>query len=72
MIESVVRAMQESYSLDYRWVGQRLHFERPGVTGQIEIAESDVRVQVRLGFLLRPLKHHLEQQIHSYLDDLLK
>lgn len=70
LAENVALAVNDTFPIDYHWEGKSLHFQRPGVTGQIELCESEIRIQVHLGFLLRPMKYRFEQAIHRYLRDL--
>jgi putative polyhydroxyalkanoate system protein len=70
--ESIAKYLDDKFSLSYRWEGSSLHFERSGVSGYIEIEEKDVWVNVRLGFLLLPLRSRFEQEIHRYMDELFE
>jgi len=70
--ETIADYLDGRFSLPYHWEGDTLHFERSGVSGYIEIEEKDVRINVRLGFLLLPLKPKFEQEIHRYLDKLFE
>jgi putative polyhydroxyalkanoate system protein len=67
---NVAAHLNEKFDINYHWEGDSLHFERSGVSGHIDVYESDVRIRVRLGFLLLPMKHHFEQAIHRYIDEL--
>ena len=46
------------------WQGNALHFHRSGVDGQMCVTDSEIRLQLTLGFLLKPFKgkfiHHIE------------
>ena len=44
-------------------------FERPGVSGRIDVLPSTLRIRARLGFLLIALKPAIEQEITRYLRD---
>jgi putative polyhydroxyalkanoate system protein len=70
LAETVAADLDERFSLDYYWDGDTLHFERSGVNGRMEIEAQEIRVDVRLGFLLLPLKPRFEQAIHRYMDEL--
>lgn len=67
----MVHQLGESLDAEYRWEGEALYFTRTGASGRVEVHESEVVVEVRLGLLLKPLKGQLEQQIRRYLDQTL-
>jgi len=46
-----------------------IHFERPGVHGQILVQDTELRIQAKLGFMLMMLKHPIEQEIYRYLKE---
>ncbi len=46
-----------------RWEGEVLHFTRTGVSGTLEIGDSDVALQVRLGFLLAGFSARIEKTL---------
>lgn len=70
--ETLAAQLADHYHIHYHWQGNALHFERSGVSGHIALEPGQVRINARLGFLLVPLKHRLEQEIHRYLDDMFE
>ena len=66
--ETLAVQLAARYEISYHWQDDTLHFERSGVSGCIELEPGVVRVNVRLGFLLIPIKPALEQEIHRQLD----
>lgn len=62
----------ERYGVGAEWDGDVLHFHRAGVEGCVRLTPSQIRVDVKLGLLLRPLKSQLAAQIDQQLDRLLK
>jgi len=42
------------------------------VGGHIDLEPGMVRIDARLGFLLAPFKHQLEQEIHRQLDEIFQ
>lgn len=68
--ETLAEELAERYDISRHWQDDSLHFERSGVSGQIDLEPGRLRISVRLGFLLVPLKQRLEQEIHRQLDDL--
>lgn len=70
--EALAAQLAERYDIAYHWQGDALHFERSGVSGHIALEPDKVRINVRLGFLLVPLKQRLEQEVHRYLDEMFQ
>lgn len=70
--ESLAGQLADRYDLSHRWEGDSLYFERSGVSGQIDLEPGAVRISVRLGFLLVPFKHTLEQEIHRQVDAIFR
>jgi putative polyhydroxyalkanoate system protein len=69
--ESVAARLNEEYQLHHYWQGDTLHFKRSGVDGHMEVGVDELRLHVKLGFLLSPWKTRFEQAIHRHLDKLL-
>ncbi|ABC27963.1 conserved hypothetical protein [Hahella chejuensis KCTC 2396] len=70
--DELAQSLSERFSVDYEWEDKVLRFHRTGVKGQLEVAESQIHLHMELGFLFRPFKDRIEQEIHSHLDGLLK
>ena len=68
--ETLAAQLADRYEISHHWQDDSLHFERSGVSGQIDLELGRLRVSVRLGFLLIPLKHRLEQEIQQRLDEM--
>ena len=66
-----VRDLKSRFSLEYAWSGDRVDFERPGVSGSMHVTKEQIRLDVALSFLLTPLKPAIEKEIHVQLDRLL-
>jgi len=69
--EKIARDLQKRFDLDYAWEGNRIDFERPGVSGQLLVARDKITLDVRLGLLLTPLKGTIEREIIAQLDRLV-
>lgn len=65
----LARDLSKKFSIDYGWEGDTIHFERPGVNGQILLVNDEIRVTAHLGLFLLMLKDPIEQEIHRYLED---
>lgn len=62
-------ALAEKFGIDYGWEDEVIHFERPGVSGQILVQDTELRIQANLGLLLMMLKGPIEQEIVRYLEE---
>ena len=69
--EQIARDLKSRFSLDYAWNGDRIDFERPGVSGSMHVRKDQIELDVSLSFLLTPIKPSIEKEIHAQLDRLL-
>lgn len=74
--EDLAKSMQTKLDLDWRWEGDRIVFEAPrgaakGTKGTVDVSDQDVRVQIDLPFLMRPLKGTVESKVSEKLSQLL-
>jgi putative polyhydroxyalkanoate system protein len=58
------------HDLSSEWSGNILRFDRTGLHGEMHVTPSEVRLQVNLGFLLKPLKGTFLSEIERKLDRL--
>jgi putative polyhydroxyalkanoate system protein len=61
--------LSKKFGIDYGWEDEVIHFERPGVNGQIQVQDNELRIQAKLGFMLMMLKGPIEQEIFRYLEE---
>ena len=61
--------LSEKFGIDYHWDAEKIHFERPGVHGEISVSDDEIRIQAYLGFLLTMMKGPIEQEIVRYLHE---
>lgn len=69
--QSLADKLKEKLEIAYRWEGDVLKFDRSGASGKITVSESEVRVEVDLGMLMRPMKGMVEEKVNHYLDKAL-
>ena len=67
--DELARDLSQKFGIDYGWDEDVIHFERPGVHGQIMVQDDEIRIQAYLGFLLVMLKGPIEQEIVRYLEE---
>lgn len=63
--------LAEKYDLTSEWHGNTLRFHRQGVDGEMQVTESNIRLEVKLGFLLKAFKGRLLEHIERNFDRLL-
>jgi putative polyhydroxyalkanoate system protein len=56
LVQKTADALAAEYGLSSEWHGNTLHFHRSGVDGQMHVTDSEVRLHVTLGFLLKAFK----------------
>ena len=66
--QKIARDLDQRFDLKHEWDGDRVSFARPGLSGDMHVGKSELRLDVELSFLLLPLKGALEQAIHRELD----
>lgn len=69
--EKIAKDLKKRFELDYAWEGDHVNFERPGVTGRMLISPERIALDVKLGWLLSPLKPAIEKEIVAQFDKLL-
>lgn len=71
LVQTVADDLAQQYGLDSRWVGNSLHFRRLGVEGHMRVDESEIDLEVTLGFLLKAFKSKFVESIEHNFDTLL-
>jgi len=69
VVDQVAGRMREKFGMDGQWHGDTLRFSRAGASGTIAIDSDAIRVNVKLGMMLTPLKGMIEQEIRRKLDE---
>jgi putative polyhydroxyalkanoate system protein len=69
--EKMEQALGRKFDLKGKWSGNTLSFERPGVSGTLDVGAKDVRLAVTLGFLLKAMKGSIERAVNEELDKLV-
>ncbi|MBN8714748.1 MAG: polyhydroxyalkanoic acid system family protein [Xanthomonadales bacterium] len=68
LIDDLAAGLHRQYGLDRHWQGDVLQLSGNGVSGAISIDARSVRVTAELGFLLRPWRRKIEQDIRTRLE----
>jgi putative polyhydroxyalkanoate system protein len=66
--QKVVADLGARYQLACTWQGEKVSFERPGLSGWMHLGQNEVRLDVKLSLLMAPLKRSIEHAIHQELD----
>lgn len=66
--DQVAQDLRKRFDLAYRWEGDVIRFDRPGLSGELRVGSKDVALDCQLGFLLSALKPAIERQVHSEFD----
>jgi len=68
VVQKIADKLGAEHRLRSEWDGNTLRFERTGIHGHIHVGESRAHLEVNLGFLLKPLKGSLLQEIARTFD----
>ena len=71
LVQRVADDLAEKYSLASKWVGNTLRFERTGIHGAIEVLGTEIRLDITLGFLVKPFRERLRENVDKNFDRLL-
>jgi putative polyhydroxyalkanoate system protein len=70
--DKMVATLDEKFDLSGDWCGNTLSFSRPGVTGNLTVSETEMVLEVTLGFMLKMMKAPIEKAVHEQLEKVLK
>jgi putative polyhydroxyalkanoate system protein len=71
LVQQAADDLAAEFDLRSQWAGDTLHFRRTGVQGQMRVTESEIDLEVTLGFLLRAFKSRFVENIERIFDTLL-
>ena len=71
LAQKTADALAAEYDLESEWHGNILRFHRSGVDGQMHVTDSEIRLDVKLGLLLRAFKGKIAGHIERNFDELL-
>jgi len=69
-VQKTADELAAEHDLSSQWHGNTLRFDRSGLHGEILVTHSEIRLQVDLSFLLRPLKGALVERIENKFERL--
>ncbi len=68
--DRMAETLGRKFDLRGVWSGNTLKFERPGVSGTLDITAKDVHLAVTLGFLLKAMRGSIERAVNEELEKL--
>ncbi len=71
LAQKAADSLATEYNLVSEWHGNTLRFHRSGVDGQMQVSESEIRLDLTLGFLLKAFKGKIADHIERNFDELL-
>jgi putative polyhydroxyalkanoate system protein len=69
--DKMVAKLDEKFDLSGDWSGNTLSFSRPGVTGNLTVSETEMVLEVTLGFMLKMMKAPIEKAVHEQLEKVM-
>jgi putative polyhydroxyalkanoate system protein len=69
--QKIAKDLNKRYGLICQWDGDEVTFDGVGVSGNMQVGKSQIKLDVQLSFLLAPLKGPIEREINKQLDTLL-
>mgnify|MGYP001813114819 FL=1 len=70
-VDKLAKKLEKELDAKCHWEGSRLVFTRSGAAGHIDVSDSDVLVELKLGMLLRPMKGKIQKTIEEEIDKYL-
>jgi putative polyhydroxyalkanoate system protein len=71
LAQKTADALAEEYDLTSEWHGDTLRFHRSGVNGHMHVTDSEIRLDVTLGLLLKAFKAKIAGHIEGHFDELM-
>jgi putative polyhydroxyalkanoate system protein len=70
--DKVADKLAKDYQLKSTWAGDVLNFTRSGVNGTLAVTPKELKVDVKLGFLMAAFKGPIQKAMEENLEKLLK
>jgi putative polyhydroxyalkanoate system protein len=72
LVQKAADDLAGEYELASEWHGNTLRFHRSGVEGEMQVTAAEIRLDVTLGWLLRPFRARFVETIEHNFDRLLQ
>lgn len=67
----IAGGLERDYGVAHQWRNSVLQFHRPGIRGELQVAEETLELRMDLGMAMRPFQERIESAVASRLDSLL-
>ena len=67
-VVEVEQKLHERFGLSTTWKGNTVHIDGKGVTGTLEVGESSVRLNLKLGLALRVFAGKIKESVERAFD----
>lgn len=72
MAEKIAAKLEEQYQLRSSWSGETMNFNRSGVNGTLAVTAKELKIDLKLGFLMAAFKGPIHAAMEKNLDALIK
>lgn len=72
LLSDFATKLKDEYGGTYEHTDTGIRFEGPGISGDVIVDKTTIRIVAKLGFLTRAFKSTIENKINETLDDVLK
>jgi putative polyhydroxyalkanoate system protein len=74
--EELANGMKDKLGISWKWDGNDIRFDADsgvakGANGKVTVGAANIRVEIDLPFLLRPMKGMVESKVKDKLDQLI-
>lgn len=74
--EELANGMKDKLGISWKWDGNDIRFDAPsgvakGANGKVTVGASNIRVEIDLPFLLRPMKGMVESKVTEKLNQII-
>lgn len=67
-VERIAAEMESSIHISYHWEGNRIKFNRVGLSGDLEYTDTSIRITIHPSLLLPISNARIREMVNSYLD----
>ena len=69
--QKIAEELEQKMNASHHWDGDVLRFDRSGAQGHITVAQDEVHVVMKLGWMLKPLRGQIRQEAERLLGEFL-
>jgi putative polyhydroxyalkanoate system protein len=70
--DKVAAKLEKDYQLKSSWAGDVLNFTRSGVHGALAVNSKELKIDIKLGFLMAAFKGPIQKAVEDNLEKMLK